>query len=231
MLAARETPSTESRKALDELCRSYWYPVYAFVRREVRDADLSRDLTQAYFAALLEKGYLEDYEPSRGRFRVFLKASVRHFLSKERDREQAWKRGGQDEVISLDAADAETRYRNEPVDRLTPEEIFERRWALTVLERVLDQLRREQREAGHEQQFARLEGFLTGREAEASYRQVAAALDTSEGAVKTAVHRLRQRFGRLLRGEIAETVASPDQVDDEVRHLLGAVAPWQRPPV
>lgn len=220
VLAARESPSTESRQALDALCRSYWYPLYALVRREVHDADEAKDLTQAYFAALLDKGYLEDYDPSRGRFRVFLKTSIRHFLSKERDKAQSRKRGGHAELLSLDGQDPEGRYRHEPVDRLTPEEIFERRWTLTILERVLDRLRREQGEAGTGRQFALLEGFLTGGTGETSYQDVATALETSAGAVKTALYRLRHRFGRLLREEIAETVADPEQVDDEVKHLL-----------
>ena len=223
VLAAREAPSTESRAALDGLCRTYWYPLYAFVRRQGHDAEEARDLTQAYFAELLDKGYLEDYDPARGRFRVFLKTSIRHFLSKERDKARTWKRGGHTDVFSLDIHGVEGRYRHEPVDRLTPEEIFERRWTLTILERVLDQLRREQGEAEAGQRFALLEGFLTGGNGGRSLRDVAAELQTSEGAVKTALYRLRQRFGRLLREEIAETVANPDEVDDEVKHLLHVV--------
>ena len=227
VLAARDAPSSESRQALEGLCRAYWYPVYAFVRRQGYDGEESLDLTQAYFAQLLEKGYLEDFDPSLGRFRVFLKASVKHFLSKEREKARAWKRGGHAEIVSLDAEDVEGRYRHEPVDRVTPEQIFERRWALTVLERVLGKLRQEFAEAGHEQDFERLKGFLTGEQPKLPYRQVAAELRTSEAAVKASVHRLRQRFGKLLRQEIAETVGSPDEVDDEVRHLLGVIAPWE----
>jgi len=230
VLAARTTDSTESRQALEGLCRTYWYPLYAFVRRLGHDPDEARDLTQAYFAELLEKGYLEDYDPSRGRFRVFLKASLKNFLSKAREKARTWKRGGHTEVLSLDTPDVESRYRHELADRLTPEEIFERRWALTVLERALGRLRLEQEDAGRGQEFGRLAGFLTGVETKTSYREVAAELGTSEGAVKTNVHRLRGRFGEVLRAEIAETVASPDQVDDEVKYLLGVMAPWGRPP-
>jgi RNA polymerase sigma-70 factor (ECF subfamily) len=231
VLAARDAPSAESRQALEALCRVYWYPLYALVRREGHDADESRDLTQAYFAELLEKGYLDDYDPARGRFRAFLKVSVKHFLSKQREKAQAWKRGGRADVVSLDAQDVEGRYRNEPVDRLTPEEIFERRWALTVLERALARLRREQEDTDRAREFARLEGFLTGEQAGERYREVARELGTSEGAVKSTVHRLRQRFGQLLRAEIEETVSSAEDVDDEVKHLLGVIAPWGRPPV
>ena len=230
VVAAREASTFESREALETLCRTYWYPVYAFVRRQGFDAEDARDLTQAYFASLLEKEYLDDYEPSRGRFRVFLRTSVRHFLSKERDKRMAVRRGGETQILSLDTSDVEGRYSLEPADRSTPEEMFERRWTLTILERVLDQLRREQAEAGLRVQFERLQGFLTGEETETSYRDMAAELRTSEGAIKMAIHRLRQRFGQLLRGEIAETVSSPDQVDDEVKHLLGVIAPWRHPP-
>ena len=229
ILAVRDAPSAEAREALEALCRLYWYPLYAFVRRQGHDADEAQDLTQAYFAELIDKDYLNDYDPSRGRFRVFLKVSVKHFLSKERDKAQAWKRGGRIEKLSLDARDVEGRYRQEPVDRLTPDEIFERRWALTVLERALGQLRREQAAIGRGREFERLEGFLTGQETKASYRDVAAELSTSEAAVKTTVHRLRQRFGQLLRAEIAETVSDSAEVDDEVKHLLRVIAPWGRP--
>ncbi len=229
VMAAREAPSTESREALEALCRTYWYPLYAFVRSQGHDADEGRDLTQAYFAELLEKGYLGDYDPARGRFRVFLMTSVKHFLSKQREKARAWKRGGRLEVLSLDVQDIEGRYRYEPADRLTPEEIFERRWALTVLERALARLREERAGAGRGGEFGRLEGFLTGQETRASYREVAAQLAPTEGAIKTTVNRLRQRLGKLLRAEIAETVSSPDDVDDEVKHLLGGLAPWGRP--
>lgn len=230
VLAAREAPSTEARQALESLCQLYWYPLYAYVRRQGHDADEAKDLTQGYFAELLEKSYLEDYDPSRGRFRVFLKASVKNFLSKQRRKAGTWKRGGRTETLSFDAREGEGRYLGEPVDRLTPEEIFERRWALTVLERALGRLRNEQTEAGRGREFQRLEGFLTGHETRSRYGDVAAELSSSEGAIKTSVHRLRQRFGQLLRGEIAETVSGPDEVNDEVKYLLGVVSPWARPP-
>jgi RNA polymerase sigma-70 factor (ECF subfamily) len=230
VLAARDAPSTEARQALEGLCRVYWYPLYALVRRQGNDAEDARDLTQAYFAELLEKGYLDDYDPERGRFRVFLMSSVRHFLSKQREKALAWKRGGRADVVSLDGDEVEGRYRFEPVDNLTPEQVFERRWALTVLERALARLRREQEDADRGREFGHLEGFLTGQGADASYREVAEQLGTTESAVKSSIHRLRQRFGQLLRAEIAETVSSPAEVDDEVKHLLGVIAPWGRPP-
>jgi DNA-directed RNA polymerase specialized sigma24 family protein len=226
VLAARDAPSLESRQALEALCQAYWYPIYVFVRGQGFDPEAARDLTQAYFALLIEKGYLEDFDPSLGRFRVFLRASIKHFLSKEREKGRAWKRGGHTQIVSLDVEEVEGRYRMEPVDRLTPEEIYERRWALTLLERVLGELRQEFEGEGREPEFERLKGFLTGEEPRVPYREVAAALSTSEAAVKTSVHRLRQRFGHLLRQQIAETVAGPEDVDDEVRHLLGVIAPW-----
>jgi len=228
VLAARDAPSSEARQALEDLCQAYWYPLYAFVRHQGYDPDEARDLTQAYFAELLEKGYLADFDPELGRFRVFLKTSLKHFLSKEREKAQAWKRGGRTSVVSLDA-DVETRYQLEPVDRLTPETLYERRWALTLVERVLAKVREESRVAGREKEFDRLKGLLTGQQPRVPYRELAAELDTTEDAVKAAVHRLRQRFGKMLRDEIGATVASPEEVDDEVRHLLGVIAPWGPP--
>ena len=204
------------------------YPLYAFVRRQGEGPEEARDVTQAYFAQLLEKGYLDDYDPSRGRFRVFLMASISNFLSKEREKARAWKRGGTTDILSLDE-DVEGRYSHEPVDRLTPEQVFERRWALTLLERVADRLRMELAEAGREKEFDRLRGFLTGEQPKMPYRDVAAELGISEAGIKASVRRLRQRFGALLREAIAETVASPQEVDDEVRHLLGTIAPWSPP--
>ncbi len=227
VLAVRDGSPNEAQQALAALCEAYWYPLYVFVRRQGIDPEDARDLTQAYFAQLLEKDYLHDVDPSEGRFRAFLKVSCKHFLTKERDKARALKRGGKANTISLAAEEAEGRYRFEPVDRLTPEEIFERRWALTVLERVLEKLRQEFSEADKEEEFVRLKGCLTGEEPRIPYRQVATELGSSEGAVKASVHRLRQRFGRLLREEIVETVAHPGDVDDEVRHLLGVIAPWE----
>jgi RNA polymerase sigma-70 factor (ECF subfamily) len=225
VLAARDAPTDASRLAIETLCQAYWYPIYIFVRGQGLDAEDARDATQAYFAQLLEKHYLDDCDPARGRFRVFLMASIRNFLSKEREKSQTWKRGGRAIVVSLDA-DAEERYRDEPVDRLTPEDIFERRWAVTQLERVLARLRAEHAAAGRAPEFERLKPYLTGEGPTTSYREVAAELGATESAVKTAVHRLRRRFGAALREAIAETVADPDDVDDEVRHLLGILARW-----
>jgi RNA polymerase sigma-70 factor (ECF subfamily) len=229
VLAARDAPTGVSRQALESLCRTYWYPLYAFIRRQGLGPDDACDATQAYFSTLLEKRYLDDCDPAKGRFRVFLMTSARHFLTKEREKARAWKRGGRVDIVSLDGSDGEQRYQLEPADRLTPEEVFERRWALSLLERVLGLVKREASEAGREHEFERLKPFLTGEEPAAQYRQVGEELGMSETAIKTAVHRLRRRFGTLLREAVAETVAEPGDVDDEVRHLLGVIAPWGPP--
>jgi len=226
---ARRGLSTESRSALEALCEAYWLPLYVYARRQGHGADEARDLAQGYFTALLEKDYLGDIRPREGRFRAFLLVSFRHFLSKERERSRALKRGGGAVPLSIDAARAEAWHAAEPVESCTPEAVFERRWALTVLERALDRLRREATDAGRGGQFELLHGHLTGREPHAPYREVAAELEMSEGAVKVAVHRLRQRYGRLLREEIAATVAEPEQVEGELRHLLAVIRPWEPP--
>ena len=226
VLAARETSTDASRAALEILCRAYWYPMYAFIRRQGFDADDASDLTQDYFARLLEKGYLDDYDPARGRLRVFLKASIRNFLSKERAKERSWKRGGRTDILSIDQEALEGRYRIEPIDDMTPERFFERRWALTVLETARARLRSERETAGRGREFSRLEDFLTGqRDAPTRYREIATDLGTTEDAVKTAVHRLRRRFGELLRDVVGATVASPKEVDEELRYLIAAMAP------
>ena len=195
------------------------------------DADEAQDLTQAYFAELLEKGYLEHFDPSLGRFRVFLMSSVKHFISKEREKAQTWKRGGRASLVSLDVSGGEGRYLCEPVERMTPEQVYEQGWALTMLERVLDRLRGELQEADRAVEFDLLKEFLTGTEPKRPYRDVAAELSSTETAVRSAVRRLRQRFGVLLRQEIAGTVARPEAVDDEVKHLLGVIAPWGPKPL
>jgi RNA polymerase sigma-70 factor (ECF subfamily) len=226
IVAARGAPSGEARQALEALCRSYWHPLYAFVRRLGYDAQESADITQAYFAELLEKRYLEDFDPEQGRFRVFLKVSVKNFLSKERAKTRAWKRGGRSRIVPLDTARFEGRHLHEPADHFTPEEVYEQRWALTLLDLGLQKLQHEMALEGRAREFDRLKGFLTGEEPRVPYRDVAAELAVTEDAVKKAVQRLRQRFGRLLREEIAQTLARPEEADEEVRHLLAAIAPW-----
>ena len=223
VLAARDEPSAAGREALGALCEIYWYPLYACVRASGHDAETSRDLTQEFFTLLLEKDLLESVDPEAGRFRSFLFASLKHFLSHERDKARALKRGGGTRFLSLDGAAAEDRFASEPADRLTPEEVFERRWALTVLDRAVEALGAEFVARGERDRFERLRQYLTGQEPHASYREVASELAMSEEAVRAAIVRLRRQLGRALRDQIADTVATPDQVDDEVRYLLRTV--------
>lgn len=224
VLAAGEQPNPGSEEALARLCEMYWYPVYAFIRRQGCRPDDSADLTQAFFARVLEKHYFRDADRARGRFRAFLCASIRHFVSNERDRSRTLKRGGAQPPISLDVQTAEGTYQLEPRDDLTPEKLFDRRWALILLERVLARLRDDHVTAGKGVQFDQLKGFLTGDSAGLTYADVANALDTTPGAIKVAVHRLRRQFRDALVDEIAETVSGPEEIDAEIAHLLKAVS-------
>jgi RNA polymerase sigma-70 factor (ECF subfamily) len=222
VLAAARGQQTSSRaaEAMAELCRVYWYPLYAYVRRRGHDTHEAEDLTQEFFLQLLAKEFLAGVDREKGKFRAFLLASLKHFLANERDRSQAQKRGGGQIVIPLDARSAETRYQLEPSHDLTPEKLFERQWALTVLELVLARLQAEFAAYGKQTVFEQLKPFLTGSRASTGYAEVAAKLGMTEGAVKVTVHRLRRRYRQLLRQEIAETVAGPDDVDEEIRHLF-----------
>ncbi|MGL4552997.1 MAG: RNA polymerase sigma factor [Gemmataceae bacterium] len=215
--AGRATP--ESRAALSDLCRLYWYPVYAFVRRRGHDPATADDLTQAFFTRLLEKDDLAAVSPERGRFRAFLLAACRNFLANQHDAAVALKRGG-GAVLALE--DAEGRYVREPHHDDTAERLFERRWATELLGRVMRRLGGEYRASGNGELYDALKARLTG--GGAGYAEVAAALGTTEGAVKAAAHRLRARYGGLLREEIAGTVASADEVEGEIRSLLAALA-------
>ena len=222
--AAAGEDSGAARTALAELCELYWYPLYAFVRRQGIDADAASDLTQGFFARFIELESLRAARQERGRFRSYLLAAVKHFIANERQRARAQKRGGGAKVLSFDPQDAETRYQREPAHDLTPEHVFERRWALLLIERTLDALADEMRSRGRSKEFARLRPFLVEEASDDSYRAAGADLDMSEGAVKVLIHRLRRRFRDHLRGAIAETVASADDVDDEIRHLFTCLA-------
>ncbi len=224
---AKGGEDTEARRALEELCQTYWQPLYAFVRRQGHDTESAQDLTQAYFTELLAKDFLQVVDPSAGRFRSFLLASLKHFLSHARDRERALKRGGSSRTVTLDTKTAEFHLGDGATNQLTPEQVFERQWALTVLERSLERLRQAALSSGDEDSFERLRPYLTGDESRTPYREVASELGMTEGAVKTAVYRLRKSFGGMLRTEIAETVADPADVDDEIRHLLAVIQPWR----
>ena len=223
VLAAGDGDSGRARHALEDLCSAYWYPIYCLIRRQGYAPEEAADLTQGYLVQLLEKDYLGQVSPERGRFRSFLFASVKHFLSNERDRARAAKRGGGRAPVSLDWAVAEGRYRVEPTEGLTPEKLFEKRWATTVLDRTMEQLRAEAARTGFEQRFERLKGYLTGEGPAPAYGEVGEDLGMTESAVAVAIHRLRKRFGQLLREEIAETVADPGDVAGEIRYLLAVL--------
>ncbi|SPE62412.1 RNA polymerase, sigma-24 subunit, ECF subfamily [Verrucomicrobia bacterium] len=224
VLAAGKDDLGRAAAALEELCSKYWYPLYAFIRRRGSDQHEAEDLTQAFFALLLGKEMLKRVDRHNGRFRSFLLASLTNFLNNEWDRRQTLKRGGGYRIISLDEMAAEERYRREPADPLTAEKLFDRRWAATLLELVLDRLKKEYIAEDKADLFAALEIGLTAGVSEGDYAEWTAFLGMSRGAVKVALHRLRRRFGQLLRQEIAHTVASPAEVDEEIRHLFAAVA-------
>jgi RNA polymerase sigma factor (sigma-70 family) len=224
---ARSGVDSEAREALAFLCAAYWLPLYSFARRLGHASEDALDLTQGYFALLIEKDYLADVRLREGRFRTFLLTSFRHFLSKERDRARALKRGGGRVLLSIDAQEAEGRHADEPLETLDPEALFERRWALTILERAMARLRHEFAATGRAVEFEQLEEYLTGTEPRAPYQSAAERLGTTEGAIKKMVHRLRRRYGLLLREEIAATVAGPEEIDAELRHLLATIRPWE----
>lgn len=224
MLAARgDHAVTDTRRALEELIQAYWFPLYAFVRRQGESPAGAEDIVQAFFARLLEKKYLTQVDRSKGKFRSFLLAAVKHFLSKERARDRAQKRGGGRAVIALDALDAEARYAVEPADDMTPERLFDRRWALAVLELVLQRLRGKYAGSGKAKLYEAIEPCLTCGAGAIDYSQVSRDLKMTKGTLRVAVHRLRRRYRDLLRDEIAQTVDSPGQVEEEISYLLNCL--------
>jgi len=224
ILAAGQNASPLAHEALEMLCRTYWYPLYAFIRRQGHGPHDAQDLTQAFFARFLEKDYLHDVHRERGKFRSFLLASLKHFLANEWDRSQAQKRGGGHILIPLDQETTEHRYQLEPREELTAEKIYERRWALTLLDQVLDRLRDEFLAGGKGAQFEALKIFLSAGKGSIPYATVAAKLGSTPEAIKVAVHRLRKRYRELLRAEIANTVTTPAEVDEEIRYLFRALS-------
>jgi RNA polymerase sigma factor (sigma-70 family) len=224
ILHAAARDDTQARLAMALLCETYWYPVYAFVRRQGYAAADAEDLTQGYFARFLEKEFIREVRPEYGRFRAFLLVSVRNFLHNERDRERALKRGGGRRLVSLDAVTAERTYDEKLADRTTPEDLFERSWARTLFDRVLEQLEEKAARQGKAERVARLRPFLTGAEPGAGYAALAAEWDVGESAVRAAVHRLRKDFADLLRQEVGRTVTDEKEVDDEIRHVLAVLA-------
>ncbi len=219
---ALQTNPASAEQALAELCGSYWYPLYVFVRRRGHSKHDAEDLTQGFFARLLQKRDFGPLAKEKGRFRSFLLAAMTHFLANEWDRTQAQKRGGGQRSLPIDAEEAERRFESEPTDAPGPQEEFDRQWALSLLETVLGRLAAEMEDVGKGQQFEALKFVLSGGHGR-SYAQVGEQLGLSEGAVKIAVHRLRERYRDLIRAEVAQTVASADDVEEEMRYLLQAL--------
>jgi RNA polymerase sigma factor (sigma-70 family) len=222
MTAARGSDPSCAAVALTELCRTYWYPLYAFLRRRGHEMHEAEDLTQAFFTNLLARDFLANIDQQKGMFRSFLLASLKHFLSDERDRASAQKRGGGQPTISLDGLDAESRYQLEPATDLSPEKIYEKQWALSVLERVLSRLNDESIAAGKQALFEALQKTLIDSQAD-RYADIAQELGMTEGAIKSAAHRIRRRYRAILIEEISQTVADPGLVDDEIRYLMSCL--------
>jgi RNA polymerase sigma-70 factor (ECF subfamily) len=214
----------ESAPALSELCSAYWYPLYAYARRKGASAVEAEDLTQGFFAELLARNWVGTADREKGRFRTFLLTAFRRHAGHVREKANAAKRGGGRAPLRLDFEDGERRYSLEPAHVMTPERIFDRRWALTLLERVLDGVEREMAAAGKTDLFDALRFHLTGEPAAETYREIAGRLGMGEGALKTAAHRLRTRYRDRLRSEIGETVSDPKEVEEEIRVLLKALA-------
>ena len=223
VLAAGGRGTPQSDVALEELCRTYWYPLYVYVRRHGHSREDAEDLTQAFFARLLEKNYLEGVSSDQGKFRAFLLMAIKRFLANEWDRANSQKRGGGVMPLSLDWQDADTRYQINPADNISPDKLYDRAWATTVLERVITRLRDENNADGKSTLYSHLERFLMVGKDAISYGQTAQALNMSEGAVRVAVHRLRRRYRELLREEITQTLSNPALADEEMQALFSAL--------
>src|SRR5271166_1157971 len=221
VVAAGDPHRKEARSALVSLCENYWYPLYAYLRRRGYPSHQAQDLTQEFFVRVLEGRYLDRADPEKGRFRSFILNSLKFFVADEEDRHRARKRGG-GMLVSLEFSSGEERYQREPAHDETPERIFERRWALSVLDRVVEKLRSEFVQHGRPEHFERLKVFLLGR-SDTPYTALASEMNTSEGALKVAVHRLRKRYRDLFREEIADTVADPSEVESEIRYLAAVL--------
>ena len=223
VLAARNPADPQAREALAELCRTYWYPLYAYARRKGSSPEQAEDLTQGFFSEGLARGFFRDVDPTRGKFRTFLLASFENYLGNRRAWERRVKRGGRVETVSIDGGSAEARYLLEPAHVATAERLYDRRWALTVLDRALERLERKMANDGKGPLFDRLKPALLGAEDAVGYHRVGDELGMTEGAVKVAAHRMRARLGAFIREEIAQTVADASHIDDEIRDLFSAL--------
>ena len=224
VLAAGQKDFPEAAAALEKLCRTYWYPLYVYVRRQGHSPEDAQDLTQDFFARLLEKKAFAKADPDRGKFRAFLLKSLKHFLVNEWEKARTQKRGGGQSILPLDADLAESRYAAEPTQALTLDEVYEKRWAATLIEAVLAHLRESYAADGRLPVFETLKGFIWGDQTTLFYADVAVPLGLTEGAVKVAVHRLRGRYRELLRAEVAKTVATPGEVEEELRYLIAVLS-------
>jgi RNA polymerase sigma factor (sigma-70 family) len=225
ILSSAADAGAQAQDALAELCRTYWYPAYSFIRARTASADDAQDLTQEFFLHFLNKRILRSANPAAGRFRSYLAGSLRHFLADQADRRNAQKRGGAAIMVSIDVARAEQRYARDLEYRETPDRIFDRQWAVTIVMQTCDQLRDLLVGEGRELWFDRLQNFLPGGSEPSSYATVAGELAMTEAAVKIAIHRLRRRYRDLLRANVSHTVADPTEVDDEIRFLLNSLSP------
>ncbi|HUC85247.1 MAG TPA: sigma-70 family RNA polymerase sigma factor [Candidatus Acidoferrales bacterium] len=224
VLAAGQERTPQAARALEELCRTYWFPLYAYIRRRGHTKEDAEDLTQTFFARLLEKNPFAHLDSEKGKFRAFLLASLKHYLANERDKARTQKRGGGQPLLSLDWQTADTQFQVAASQDPSPDKAFDREWALALLAQVIDRLQSECVAAGKAAWFEQLKPFLTAGQAESAQREAAAALDMEEGAVRVAIHRLRKRYRQLLRDEIANTLADTAMVDEEMRALFGAFA-------
>jgi len=222
LLTAGGSDRDKAREALEQLCNAYWYPLYVFARRQGYDAAESEDLTQEFFTRLLQRNDLAEVSPERGRFRSFLLGSFKHLLANEFHRRKTEKRGGLATLVSLEREELETRYRLEPADPVTPEVLFERRWAMTVLERAVERVREEYAVSEKADLFEELKGFLSNQKS-LPHAAISSKYGISVGAVGVTIHRLRKRYAEVLREEISYTVSTPEEIDDEVRLLIAAV--------
>jgi len=222
VLSAQDSQSPHSREALESLCRSYWYPLYSYVRRAGHSPADAEDLAQGFFARLLEKDYLKAATRDKGRFRTFLLVALKRYMANEWDRQHAQKRGGFAALVPIDQELAESRFAAEPAHNLSPDLLFDRQWAMTLLERTMSQLQQEYAASDRARLFDYLRNCLTRDESALPYAEIASRLQLTEAAVKMAVHRLRGRYREILQHEIAQTVSGPEEIEEEIRHLFSA---------